>query len=99
ARPYDLLSVDAAFGAILAHPGQHLVRVFELRGMGMFGGEAIVNEHHPPIGPSRHLGAHVVMRLAASEHPAAAMEIDDARPQPFGIWPEDSHMHAVDRSI
>ena len=54
----------------------------------MFGRQPVVDEDDGDPGLGRHFGAHVVMRLATAEHPAAAVEIDDpglSRSDPGGL--------------
>ncbi len=83
----------------LAHPGQHLVRVFKLCRVRVLGRQAVVDHDHHHIGLVGQFRAHVVMGFAGAQHPAAAMEIDDARLGTLARRAIDAHVDALDIEI
>ena len=91
----DEAAIDAEVGAIAAHPVQRCEVILELGGMGILRGEAVVDRDHGYSGTVGDLGAHVVVGLETSQHPAAAVHVHDAGPLRTVRMAIDAHPERV----
>ena len=72
----DALRVDAKLFRIRRHPSCRGVAVGYRRRELVFGGEAIVYRDYDSPGTMCDRGAHYIVRVQITNHPAAAMEVD-----------------------